>query len=220
MLDYPAVALSGSGRELAVALRAIAQPGPVQLRIYSVTTGKLERAWSTRDQTVFGGGGALSRAATTALTWVDDDRALAFPTQSSGLDRGQTTRNVTHETMRLLDMSAGGSDLIADSRVIWSTQAVTITAPAIQPAELREQHHSDAHRRREDDRVCRRQALRTHAESADRLTSAGRWTLAWLAYSTSAPTVARTVAQVTVEASTGGPLPRSTCCGPTRRVAR
>ena len=31
-------------------------------------------------------------------------------------------------------------------------------------------------------------------------TGGGRWTLAWLAYSTSDPTVARTVAQVTVDA--------------------
>ena len=60
----------------------------------------------------------------TALTWVDDDRALAFSTQSRGFDRGKD-EEVTHETLRLLDKSAGGSDLIADSRVIWSAQSVT-----------------------------------------------------------------------------------------------
>ena len=49
-----ALALSSSGRELAVGF-AQSMSSPVQLRIYSVTTGKLERAWSTRDKTVFGG---------------------------------------------------------------------------------------------------------------------------------------------------------------------
>jgi hypothetical protein len=43
------------GRELAVGF-AQSMSSPVQLRIYSVTTGKLERDWSTRDKTVFGGG--------------------------------------------------------------------------------------------------------------------------------------------------------------------
>ena len=41
--------------------------------------------------------------------------------------------------------------------------------------------------------------------SANRLTVPVRWTLAWLAYSTSSPTVARTVAQFSVEASLMNP---------------
>jgi hypothetical protein len=40
-----------------------------------VTTGKLERAWSTRDKTVFGGARAGWPATNTSLTWADDDRA-------------------------------------------------------------------------------------------------------------------------------------------------
>ena len=88
----------------------------IQLRIYSVTTGKLERAWSTRDKTVFGGRGWAGGGwpgTNTALTWVDDDRALALSTQSQKLHRGKD-EEVTHETLRLLDKSVRGSDLIAD----------------------------------------------------------------------------------------------------------
>ena len=125
--DLLAVALSGSGRQLAVGFipnYATSPKSPVQLRIYSVTTGKLERAWSTSDQTVFGGPGRASTGSvTTALKWVDDDRALAFPTISTA-SNPRKHEDVTHETMRLLDMSADGSDLIAASRVIWSTQGV------------------------------------------------------------------------------------------------
>ena len=127
--DVLAVALSGSGRELAVGFipnYATSPKSPVQLRIYSVTTGKLERAWSTSDQTVFGGPGraSIGSVTTTALTWVDDDRALAFPTISTA-SNPRKHEDVTHETMRLLDMSADGSDLIAASRVIWSTEGVS-----------------------------------------------------------------------------------------------
>ena len=108
---------------------ATSPKSPVQLRIYSVTTGKLERAWSTSDQTVFGGPGRASTGSvTTALKWVDDDRALAFPTISTA-SNPRKHEDVTHETMRLLDMSADGSDLIAASRVIWSTQGVLSGCP-------------------------------------------------------------------------------------------
>ena len=168
VLNFYALALSSSGRELAVGF-AQSMSSPVQLRIYSVTTGKLERAWSTRDKTVLGGGGGWP-GTNTALTWVDDDRALAFSTQSRGFDRGKD-EDVTHETLRLLDKSAGGSDLIADSRVIWSAQSVTSLPQRLQPAELWEhRRQSDAHRRREDDRVCCRQEREpTHVrEPADR----------------------------------------------------
>ena len=201
--DVLAVALSGSGRELAVGFipdYATSPKSPVQLRVYSVTTGKLERAWSTSDQTVFGGPGRFSVGSlntTTALTWVDDDRALAFPTISvASYPRKQ--EYITHETMRLLDMSAGG-DLIADSRVIWSTQGVS-------------RWNSDDIGQMSCANTQRIPVLTADGKTVVCLASkilippgpvpegGGRWKLAWLAYSTSAPTVARTLAQVTVDA--------------------
>ena len=99
--------------------------------------------------------------------------------------------------MRLLDVSADGSDLIAASRVIWSTEGVSNPfTDDCRPAELREHLlQPDAHSRREDDRVCRLEPLTPPRPVT---AGGGRWTLAWLAYSTSDPTVARTLAQVTL----------------------
>jgi hypothetical protein len=199
--DLLAVALSGSGRQLAVGFipnYATSPTSPVQLRIYSVTTGKLERAWSTSDRTVFGGPGRVAQSVNTALTWVDDDRALAFPTISTA-SNPRKHEDVTHETMRLLDMSADGSDLIAASRVIWSTQGVlnqvTDYAGQLSCANtfINPMLTADG-----KTIVC---AALEFPNPPRTLTAPGRWTLAWLAYSTSDPTVARTLAQVSVDAS-------------------
>jgi hypothetical protein len=170
------------------------------VRVYSVTTGKLERAWSTSDQTVFGGPGRFSSGSlnTTALTWVDDDRALAFPTISvASYPRKQ--EYITHETMRMLDMSAGGSDLFADSRVIWSTQGVS----RWNDADISQLSCANTQRipvLTADGKTVVCLASKTLIPPGPVPEGGGRWMMAWLAYSTSAPTVARTLAQVTVDA--------------------
>jgi hypothetical protein len=199
VLNFDAVALSSSGRELAVGF-AQSMSSPVQLRIYSVTTGKLERAWSTRDKTVFGGARGGWPATNTALTWVDDDRALAFSTQSRGFDRGKD-EEVTHETLRLLDKSAGGGDLIADSRVIWSAQSVTSLRSGSSQLSCGSTGGNPMLTADGKTIVCAAAKNANPPTSANRLTVPVRWTLAWLRYSTSSPTVARTVAQFSVEAS-------------------
>ena len=102
--DLLAVALSGSGRQLAVGFipnipnYATSSKSPVQLRIYSVTTGKLERAWSTSDQTVFGGPGRASIGSVSHRTEVG--RRRPRPRVSHDLDglepaqtRGRHTRD-------------------------------------------------------------------------------------------------------------------------------
>jgi hypothetical protein len=197
VLNFYALALSSSGRELAVGF-AQSMSSPVQLRIYSVTTGKLERAWSTRDKTVFGARAGWP-ATNTALTWVDDDRALALSTQSRGFDRGKD-EEVTHETLRLLDKSAGGSDLIADSRVIWSTEGATNTFTA-DYSELSCANTSIIPMLTADGKTIVCAAVKPLTPQGPVPAGGGRWTLAWLAYSTSDPTVARTLAQVSVDAS-------------------
>jgi hypothetical protein len=201
--DVLAVALSGSGQQLAVGFipnYATSPKSPVQLRIYSVTTGKLERAWSTGDQTVFGGPDRFSveSLSTTALTWVDDDRALAFPTISAASDP-LTHQDVIHETVRLLDMSAGGSDLIADSRVIWSTQreSVPVTDQHGQLSCVNNLSILPMLTAGGKTIVC---AAIKSPNPQGTITAPGPQTLTWLAYSTSTPTVARTLAQVTVDA--------------------
>jgi hypothetical protein len=116
------VALSSSGDELAMALTP-AQPGlPTRvLQIYSVATGTLLRTWSTTDTAAFAGPLANEQgmAGVTPLYWVDGDRALAFPAVAG------TQGKIARQTERLLDVTASGGDLIADSRVIWTEPPAT-----------------------------------------------------------------------------------------------
>jgi len=196
-----ALALSGSGRELAVGvIPDFTNPwsSPMELRVYSVSTGKLERAWSTRDRTVFGGPGGSTGSLTTQLTWVDNDRAVAFSTR--GMTAGHSKfERVTRETLRLLDMSSGGGDLMADSRVIWSSQA--ISSPTAESSQLSCANSGANPMISADGKtiVCAAAKGSRPGPGTSR-----RWTLAWLEYSTSAPAVARTVAELSVD------VPRTT----------
>jgi hypothetical protein len=110
-----AMALSGSGRELAIlAVRNWTKPGQTyQLRIYSVPTGKLLRTWSTRSQSaIVLGDASFGELNRDDLTWINDDRDIAFYVLTRPGGR----------SMRVISMTGGGSDLIADSRVLWSSQ--------------------------------------------------------------------------------------------------
>jgi hypothetical protein len=142
------IALSGSGRELAVALQNTT--GASELRIYAVGTGRLLRTWSTNDPNAFGFDdyyGEQSRA----LTWIDDDRAVAFSASWSafpaaltaaaarldkerwltGAERARKLEalvkqyggDTSHMTWRRVDVADAGGDLMADSEVIWSWAA-------------------------------------------------------------------------------------------------
>jgi hypothetical protein len=109
---FLAMALSASGRELAVA-SAAGTSGKVSaysVSIYSVTTGRLLHAWTSATN-VFGKYWDLY------LTWVDGDRGIMFAADTMAGERGITGR----ETVRRLDVTAGGSDLAADSKVVWYT---------------------------------------------------------------------------------------------------
>jgi hypothetical protein len=107
-----AMALSASGRELAVA-SFTSESKAEQLRIYSVATGQLLHSWSTDDAPAFDRGANIIDDENRGLYWVDGDQELTFPTI------GQTV-GTENETVRMLNLAAGGSDLISDSRVIWS----------------------------------------------------------------------------------------------------
>jgi hypothetical protein len=105
-----AVALSPSGQELAVAsATGTSSAAPAySVSVYSVPAGRPLHAWTTTTD-VFGKNSHLQ-----ALTWVDDDKGIMFATN--------TGPGVTDpETVRRLDVTAGGSDLAADSHVAWST---------------------------------------------------------------------------------------------------
>jgi hypothetical protein len=105
-----ASALSGSGKELAVAEDGPAK-GQQRVVVFSVATGRALRAWSTQDAPAMWANGATAQQA--LLTWIDGDGAIAF----SARDQAAGT-----ESVRRLNLGgpAGDGDLIADSQLIWS----------------------------------------------------------------------------------------------------
>jgi hypothetical protein len=126
-----AIALSASGRDLAVARQGNKSD---ELLVYSVPTGKLLQRWSTTDRQAFGEDDYLAEQSR-ALAWIDGDRAIAFATSWVSNPAGSATVELTgprtaqvkgheeatlHMTWRRLDVAAGGEDLMADSNVIWS----------------------------------------------------------------------------------------------------
>jgi hypothetical protein len=146
------MALSGSGRELAVALQPAATGTETtsELRIYSVATGQLLHTWSTKAPDAFGNDSYYAEQSR-ALTWIDGDRAVAFfaswtaePTalttaaarleREPGLTRTQREARLeelvkqyggeaSYATWRRVDIAAGGSNLMSDSKVIRSWTA-------------------------------------------------------------------------------------------------
>lgn len=103
------LALSPDGRELAVMWRAAttATNAATQLSVYSLSTGLVLGSWFTPGpvNTLLGVG-----ANGVNLTWVNGDRSLDFlwgdPVQDG------------RKTIRSLDVTAGGHDLIGDSRLV------------------------------------------------------------------------------------------------------
>ena len=113
------IALSPDGAWLAVALRPDEKSdpsGPAELRVYSLATGRVLRSWTApADSTVipYASGGIDSD---TSLTWLDDGHTLALESTSP-------TANGNVTTIRTLDLSRPGTNLIASSRVVWSSDS-------------------------------------------------------------------------------------------------
>jgi hypothetical protein len=112
-------ALSPDGRELAV---LGTQPAPKQsylefLRVYSVATGRLLRAWT----------GPLNVAwdAYTTLAWTGGGRQLAI---------GYTwyAKSAQYLGVRTVDVTRPGHDLVADSRLTWSVKGY-LNVPSTYP---------------------------------------------------------------------------------------
>jgi hypothetical protein len=131
------MALSPDGSKLAMAT----QPGyatdalnaPAHLEVYSIATGALLRSWTASDGNAAFGGTNVGRDRNAVLFWRSDGRMLSFtsswtvgaPKPVNGSDVPPTAaqaRNIRlYTTLRVLDTSAPGNDLIADSRLAWST---------------------------------------------------------------------------------------------------
>src|SRR3984957_8264213 len=110
-------ALSGSGKELAVAETGPAE-GEQRLAVFSVATGRPLRAWTTKDTPTMWTWGAAQH---NLLTWIDGDKAIAFTArdQTAGTEEGTAS-------VRRLNLGGppGDGDLIADSQLIWSAPAL------------------------------------------------------------------------------------------------
>ena len=120
-----ATALSQSGRELAVAdfpdIPAAKKQTPNwhEVKVFSVATGRLLHDWTednatARMETVVADTIATVPVGTPSLTWIDNDRAVAFATSYD-------TDGTVLGTIRRLDVSGPASgNLMTDSTVIWS----------------------------------------------------------------------------------------------------
>jgi hypothetical protein len=121
-----AIALSASGRELAVTYhlgslaRGSAKPGTAVLRIYSMATGRLLHSWSTDWQNLFGNDPYTPGVQfNNQLSWVDGDHGIAFASTPPLENEAGGGAGLYYTALRVLNVAAGGSDLIADSRVVW-----------------------------------------------------------------------------------------------------
>jgi hypothetical protein len=108
-----ASALSGSGKYLAVAENGPPR-GQQRVIVFSVATGRPLRTWSTKNAPTLWSQYTTQQ---NLLTWIDDDRAIAF---SDFVAPGV-------QTLRRLNVGGppGADDLIADSQLIWSATANT-----------------------------------------------------------------------------------------------
>lgn len=132
-----ALALSPDGSKLALAIQpdGLNHPGaPLYLRLYSMTTGSVLRSWSTTDTSAVFGGPKLGGAdRNSVITWLSDGQTLTFvshwtaggPEPVAGSDvqptAAQRYNTRSYLTIRTLDSARPGNDLIADSRLAWST---------------------------------------------------------------------------------------------------
>jgi hypothetical protein len=106
------LALSPDGRELAVMWRtATTQTNAVTyLAVYSMASGAVLHTWITKGDNINAiAGGANGEA----LSWVDGDRSVDFRWT---VTKGGAHPSATH-TVRRIDVTAPGGDLLADSRV-------------------------------------------------------------------------------------------------------
>jgi hypothetical protein len=113
-----AMALSASGGELAVA-EVSSAAGGVAVKVYSVATGRLLREWTTHDlytTTPAFLTGVDVLPAPSALSWIDEDHALAITTSGKGASPGHGPQFVRELSVD----EPGTGDLLTDSKVIWS----------------------------------------------------------------------------------------------------
>jgi hypothetical protein len=171
--DVGALALSGSGKELAI-VTARSLAGDKSLCVYAVATGDRLHCWSTDDRTVFFMGAYAPGTLSPSLTWINGDKAIAFPTLGA-VRLPHSNQYEARQTVRSLNLKSKGANLMTDSNVIWSQSPASPNQSA--PCDGGYVTVS-ADGKTVSCNVVYATGVSSH--------SPGRWRLAWLTYPTSA----------------------------------
>jgi hypothetical protein len=178
-----AIALSGSGREIAMTLFPAKHEAGTpywELRIYSVATGKLLGSWSANDPTRFSLAVTVPGLQDQPLSWSNGDRVVNFPTFEPG--------NPTRESERMLFVIEKDGNLLADSVVLWPMPpSLGANAPGCLPL-------SPLMTAGGRTVVCATISVSSGNKDTRRVT------FAWLAYDITRPTVPHVRYKVTVDA--------------------
>jgi hypothetical protein len=113
-------AVSESGRELAVL--DVPAGGREEVKVFSLATGQLLHDWTTDNSSVrVPVQWAINTSPLQALTWIDDDRAIAVAAVTSIQIAASTGNESGEGTLRSLRVAGPASgDLLADSTPSWS----------------------------------------------------------------------------------------------------
>lgn len=194
------MAVSESGSKLAVVI-ADPEGQPKSLTIYSVTTGRSLRSWP---HGLFGFNSETWQKGmqTPELTWIDGDRDIAFPS-TSVFQQNKNSAAIWGVQIWHLNLSRTGSNLIADSGLVWSMsvpvdstspqRCTPFSTPMLSPDGKTVVCESTSASLAQTGAISYRQTTNT----------APRWTVAWLAFSISAPGTARTLYSTTLPAGVG-----------------
>jgi hypothetical protein len=126
------VALSADGRELAVMFqRGVwfkGPTGPLTLTIYSIPSGRALRTWTGQTKGFPAGfGWYWGRYSNSSVSWLAGGRTLAFAYGINDGANGPPLGGVFGGlTLRTLDLTRPGHDLLADSKVVMSLKAAKI----------------------------------------------------------------------------------------------
>jgi hypothetical protein len=126
------IALSPNGRELAVMFQRgtwfKGPTGPLTLQIYSIPSGRTVRTWAADTKGFPAGfGWYWGRYSNSSVTWPADGHTLAFAYGILGGANGPPLGGVfSGVTLRTLNLTRPGHDLLADSKVVFSLKAAKI----------------------------------------------------------------------------------------------
>jgi hypothetical protein len=122
------IALSPDGSELAVMFQRgewvySGKTGPLTLSVYSMRSGRALRTWTQQTNgRPAGYGWYWGRYSNSSITWLTGGRTLAFADGGNSGENGPPLAPTFADVkIRTISLASGGSDLLADSKVIFSS---------------------------------------------------------------------------------------------------